>query len=301
MTPPLCRRIPRQSSRDRADYGSHQRCPRHASTRWCWLNMATLRALRTRLDCRHAAIPLCNVFALRSLFYCSRHLLPETTVPPATRELPSIRVLICHSDPLIAAGVAATLQEKHFQLVSQTSDTIGRFCSADVAIADYDSGMRLLGSGEVPGERIIILTHRYSRTSICDALEQGVWGYLLLGCSVEELVQSIRSVHGGTRALGPQVAARIAESLVLPLLTPRESEVLHQIILGLSNKRIALELSLSEGTVKAHVKSILAKLGAISRTHAVTLARRYGILSEEGDLSARSAQPGPRLHFCAET
>lgn len=210
----------------------------------------------------------------------------------ATREPPSISVLIAHRDPLIAAGLAATLQEQHFRLVTHATDTIGQpadaFCSADVAIADYESGIRLLSSRAFHRERIIILTHRDSQGSICDALEQGAWGYLLLGCSVEDLVQGIRSVHGGTRALGPLVAARIAERLVLPLLTKRESEVLRQIILGLSNKSIALELSLTEGTVKAHVKSILAKLGAISRTHAVAMALRYGILPEEGDWTRRS-------------
>jgi DNA-binding NarL/FixJ family response regulator len=161
--------------------------------------------------------------------------------------------------------------------------------AVDVTIADYESALRLLNSQEGRRLRVIVLTHRDSQASICHALEQGAWGYLLLGCSVADVVNGIRLVQGGTRALGPLVAARIAERLALPVLTHREGEVFRQIALGLSNKRIASELSLSVGTVKAHVKAILAKLGARSRTHAVALARRYGITPEEDDGISRPA------------
>ena len=210
------------------------------------------------------------------------------------RRAPSgICILVAHCDPLISAGLIAALREHQFNVLAQ-ADSIDRpstdFFCADVAIADYESGLHLLSSREVGRERVIILTDRDSQSSICHALELGAWGYLLLGCSVADLVNGIRMVHGGTRALGPLVAARIAARLTLPLLTNRENEVLGQIVLGLGNKSIASELCLSVGTVKAHVKSILAKLGAVSRTHAVAMARRYGILPEEAEGTPRSGR-----------
>jgi DNA-binding NarL/FixJ family response regulator len=205
----------------------------------------------------------------------------------------SICVLIAHSDPLMSAGLIAALREQQFAVLAQLPDSgdPSRIDSlpVDVTIADYQSALRLLNSQEGRRLRVIILTHRDSQASICHALEQGAWGYLLLGCSVADVVNGIRLVQGGTRALGPLVAARIAERLALPLLTHREGEVLRQIALGLSNKRIASELSRSVGTVKTHVKAILAKLGASSRTHAVALARRYGITPEEDDGISRPA------------
>lgn len=206
----------------------------------------------------------------------------------AAREPTGISVLIAHCDPLISAGLSAALQEQQFTVVAQALHSVPEspaddlVLPTDVVVSDYETGLQLLGSRELWRERVIILTHRDSQSSICQALEQGAGGYLLLGCSITALTGAIRSVHGGRRALDPAVAARLAERVALPLLTKREADVLRQIDFGLSNKGIGLELSLSVGTVKTHVKSILSKLGAVSRTHAVAMARHRGVLSEEG-------------------
>lgn len=189
-----------------------------------------------------------------------------------------IRVLITHGDPLISAGLAATLSRlRDFE----TATGGVRQPAADVVIADYESGLQVIGSGGVLGRRVMILTHSDSEAKICHALEQGARGYLLLGCSLQELVDGLRSVYMGGIALGPLVASRIADRMKQQALTPREGDILRYMMLGMSNKAIASKLTLAVGTVKTHVKSVLEKLNASSRTQAVSIAQRRGILRDE--------------------
>jgi len=188
-----------------------------------------------------------------------------------------IRVLIAHGDPLISAGLTATLSRlRDFEATTVAT----RQPAADVVIADYDSGLRLIASGGALGRRVMILTHSDSEAKICHALEEGARGYLLLGCSLQDLVDGLRSVHMGGIALGPLVASRIADRMKQQALTPREADILRYLMLGMSNKAIASKLSLAVGTVKTHVKSVLEKLDATSRTQAVSIAQRRGILRD---------------------
>jgi DNA-binding NarL/FixJ family response regulator len=188
-----------------------------------------------------------------------------------------IRVLIAHGDPLISAGLAATLSRlRDFD----TACGGARQPPADVVIADYESGLRLIASGGLE-RRVLILTHSDSEAKICHALEQGARGYLLLGCSLQDLVNGLRSVYMGGIALGPLVASRIADRMKQQALTPREGDILRYMMLGMSNKAIATKLTLAVGTVKTHVKSVLEKLNASSRTEAVSIAQRRGILRDE--------------------
>jgi DNA-binding NarL/FixJ family response regulator len=200
------------------------------------------------------------------------------------RRLREIHILVCHSDPLIAAGLEAVLSRRSdlkILIPGQGNEVAraGKEHVADVVIADYESGLRLSSTGRESRRRILILTHTHSEAQICRALERGVRGYLLLGCSSEELYDGIRSVYQGGVALGPQVACRIAENMKQRALTEREQGVLRQLMLGLSNKQIGNKFMLSEGTVKAHVKSIFAKLHARSRTEAIAIAHRRGLLA----------------------
>jgi DNA-binding NarL/FixJ family response regulator len=199
-----------------------------------------------------------------------------------------IKVLIAHSDPLISAGLSASLgTQRDFEVAvcnpapSASHPTARHLPSPDIVVADYDSGLQLTGSDSAHTVRVMILTHNNSETNICHALKQGVRGYLLLGCSLQDLIQGIRSMHIGGIALDPLVASRIAERMEQRALTRREEDILGQIMLGLSNKRIASNLTLAVTTVKTHVKSILRKLDAASRTEAVAIAQRRGILGEE--------------------
>jgi DNA-binding NarL/FixJ family response regulator len=200
---------------------------------------------------------------------------------------PRIRVLIAHTDPFIAAGLVSLLRKQHyFEVVVcsrllTSNATASYLPSADVAITDYDSGLRLLESAGVGNSRVMILTHSDREANICRALEQGVRGYLLIGCSLQELINGLRTVSAGGMALGPLVVSRVADRMKQQALTRREEDILRQVMLGLSNKGIALKLTLALGTVKTHVKAILGKLNASSRTEAVAIAQRRGILREE--------------------
>jgi DNA-binding NarL/FixJ family response regulator len=198
-----------------------------------------------------------------------------------------IKLLIAHSDPLISAGLAATLRKRRDFKVSVCNpestvshSTASHFPSPDVVVADYDSGLRLTERKDAWTDRVMILTHSDSEAKICHALEQGVRGYLLLGCALEDLMQGIRSMHIGGIALAPLVASRIADRMKQEVLTRREEDILGGIMLGLSNKRIASRLTLAVGTVKTYVKSILEKLDAASRTEAVAIAQRRGMVRE---------------------
>jgi DNA-binding NarL/FixJ family response regulator len=198
------------------------------------------------------------------------------------------RVLVAHSDPLIATGLTATLREQGLEVIARAMEAVVERASAsftpaaDVAITDYESGLRLLRAGVRSRQRVVILTHRDGEAEICHALEQGADGYLLQGCSVAEIVQGIRLTCDGGVVLSPLAASRVAERMKQQVpLTTRELEVLRQMMFGLSNKHMASALDLAVGTVKVHVKSVLRKLDAANRTHAVAVAQRRGLLSRE--------------------
>jgi DNA-binding NarL/FixJ family response regulator len=198
-----------------------------------------------------------------------------------------VRVLVVHADPLISAGLVATLNEPgRFNVAVDTLESVSTRWdessgSEAVLIADYDSALQMIGSSSPYRDKVIVVTGKGSESSISHALERGARGYFLLGCTVADLIRGIESVYDGAMAVGSSVASRIAERIAQRDLTKRECEILHQVMHGSSNKRVALALRVSEGTVKAHVKSILSKLGASNRTHAAAIARRRHIFSEE--------------------
>ena len=208
-----------------------------------------------------------------------------------------IHVLIAHCDPLIAAGLATVLRTRRdFKAVvcgpASTSQGMASHLSlADVVVADYDYGLRLIESAGTERHRVMILTHCTSEVKICRALEQGVRGYVLLGGSLQNLIDGLRSIHAGGVAVGPLVVTRMADWMKQRALTRREEEILRQLMLGFSNKIIAQKLALATGTVKSHVKAILRKLDAKSRTEAAAIARRRGILEEEGEPSPLERAP----------
>ena len=144
-----------------------------------------------------------------------------------------------------------------------------------------------------PAARAIVLSSFVDDDKLFPAVRAGAAGYLLKDVQPQELVEAIRTVHGGGALLHPQVAARLLEELTdATRSTPREREVLGLIGRGMPNKVIARELSLSEKTVKAHVSSILAKLGVTDRTQAALYAvprgpRRTGVRRTKDQWSAR--------------
>jgi DNA-binding NarL/FixJ family response regulator len=132
--------------------------------------------------------------------------------------------------------------------------------------------------GEFPDAKIVVLTTYKGDVQILRALKAGAQGYLLKNMFHKELLETIRAVHAGRKALSPEASYEIAEHATDDALTPAEINVLRLIAAGNANKQIADQLSITEETVKSRVKSILSKLGANDRTHAAMIGLKRGII-----------------------
>jgi DNA-binding NarL/FixJ family response regulator len=201
-----------------------------------------------------------------------------------------IRVLAVDDHALLRDGIAALIgNQSDMELVAEASNgreaiELFRQHHPDVTLMDLQmpemGGIDALSAirGEFPEARIIVLTTYAGDVQVFRALKAGARAFLLKGLLRKELLDTIRAVHAGQRRLPPEIAAEIAEHSTDSALTPREIDVLRLIAGGNANKEIAARLSLTEETVKGHVKNILAKLDANDRTHAVTIGLKRGII-----------------------
>src|ERR1700689_2041957 len=201
-----------------------------------------------------------------------------------------IRILSVDDHQLLREGIAAVLEgQSDMTLVGQASngrEGIESFRQhrPDVTLMDLRmpdmSGIEAITAirSDFPMARIIVLTTYAGDVQAAGALRAGASGYLLKNLVRKELLETIRAVHAGKRRVPPEIATDIAEHVADDALTEREVEVLRRVAAGKSNKMIAAELNISEGTVKTHMKSILPKLDASDRTHAVMIALKRGIL-----------------------
>jgi len=203
---------------------------------------------------------------------------------------PRIRVLVVDDHPMLREGVAAVLAlQPDMVLVGEAGDGAEavarhRELRPDVTLMDLQmpgmTGLEAIEAirAEVPTARIVVLTTYAGDVQALRALKAGATGYLLKSTLRRELLDTIRNVHAGRRQLQPEVAHEIAIHAVDEALSEREIHVLRLVAAGRANKQIAWDLSLSEDTVKAHLKSIFAKLDVADRTHAVTVAARRGVI-----------------------
>jgi DNA-binding NarL/FixJ family response regulator len=201
-----------------------------------------------------------------------------------------IRVLSVDDHPLLLEGIAALIGiQSDMQLIGEASngrEALEQFRKhhPDITLMDLQmpemSGIDAISAirGEFPDARIIVLTTYAGDFQVSRALKAGARGYLLKGMLRQELLEAIRAVHAGKKRLSAEVAAEIAEHATDDVLTPREIDVLRLVAKGNANKEIAGKLSVTEETVKGHVKNILAKLGVHDRTHAVTIGLKRGII-----------------------
>lgn len=201
-----------------------------------------------------------------------------------------IRILTVDDHQLLREGIAAVLEgQEDMTLVGEAGsgrEAIESFrqLRPDVTLMDLRmpdmSGIEAITAirAEFPNARIIVLTTYTGDVQAAAALRAGAAGYLLKNLVRKELIETIRAVHVGKRRVPPEIATEIAEHVADDALTERELEVLRAVAAGKSNKLIAAELDISEGTVKTHMKSILPKLDASDRTHAVMIALKRGIL-----------------------
>jgi len=201
-----------------------------------------------------------------------------------------IRILLADDHPILRQGVRAlAADEVDMEFVAEASsglEAIEEFRKhrPDVVLIDLQMpGMNGLEAiiairEEFPEARFVVLTTYAGDAQILRALKAGARAYLLKSLLRRELLDTIRAVHAGQKRIPAEIAAQLADHLADDSLTSREIDVLRLIAAGNANKIVADKLSITEETVKGHVKSILSKLGANDRTHAVTIGLKRGII-----------------------
>jgi len=198
--------------------------------------------------------------------------------------------MIVDDHPLLRGGIIAVIQcEPDMLLVAEGSNgkeavSLYRTHRPDVTLMDQQmpemDGISATAAirAEWPDARVLILTTYRGDALALRALKAGASGYMLKSMIRTDLLEAIRAVHAGRRHIPREVATELAQHVTDELLSPRELEVLKHVAAGNSNRRIAAQLAVSEDTVKSHMKSIMSKLGANDRTHAVTIALKRGII-----------------------
>jgi len=201
-----------------------------------------------------------------------------------------IRILTVDDHPVLREGIAAIVAaEPDMMVVAEAGNgreaiELYRVHRPDITLMDLQmplmSGTDAIAAIRVdfPNARIIVLSTYSGDVQAVRALKAGASGYLLKSMVRKELADTIRSVHAGRKKIPPEIAIKMAEHHGDDALTEREIEILRQVAAGNANKMIADNFSISEQTVKAHMRNILSKLGANDRTHAVTIALQRGII-----------------------
>ena len=201
-----------------------------------------------------------------------------------------IRILLADDHPVLRQGVRAlAADEEDMEFVAEASsgrEAIEEFRNhrPDVVLIDLQmpdmngTDVMIAIRSEFPDARFIVLTTYAGDVQISRALKAGARGYLLKSLLRRELLDTIRAVYAGQKRIPAELAEQVADHLADDSLTSREIEVLSLIAAGNANKIVADKLSITEETVKGHVKSILSKLGANDRTHAVTIGLKRGII-----------------------
>jgi len=201
-----------------------------------------------------------------------------------------IRVLSADDHPLLREGIAALIgNQTDMELVAEACngrEALEQFRKhrPDITLMDLQmpemNGIDAISAirCEFPEARIIILTTHAGDVQVSRAFKAGARAYLLKGSLRNQLLETIRAVHAGQKRVSSEVAAEVVEHSTDDALTPREVDVLRLVAKGNANKEIGAQLSLTEETVKSHIRNILAKLEARDRTHAVTIGAKRGII-----------------------
>ncbi|APW39566.1 hypothetical protein RD110_22050 [Rhodoferax koreense] len=207
-----------------------------------------------------------------------------------TSNLP-IRIFVSHTDAIAQAGLSSACRNiDDFEVVEHCVSSSAY--PVDIVATDFESGLALLSSPmDSDYGKVLIITTNDRESDIRLALKKGAKGYLLQGCSLEELATAIRQASAGSVYVGTHIAHRLAESIFEESLTLREEEVLQFVVEGFCNKEIARELGLAVGTIKSHLRTVFGKLNVKSRTHAVAVAERRGLVSR----GRRLGGPGGRV------
>lgn len=214
----------------------------------------------------------------------------STSISISTSTGCQIRVMTVDDHPLLREGVAGAIEvQPDMRLVAEAQDGLDALETfrrhrphvtlMDVRMRGMD-GIAALKAirAEFPCARVVMLSSFGAPAQLLEAAQAGAAGYLMKDALRKDLLDTIRAVHAGARRFPSALAVQLAEHVADQHLTSRETTVLKLVAEGRSNKRIGGQLDIAEGTVKAHMKSILGKLVASDRTHAVTIAVRRGII-----------------------
>lgn len=200
----------------------------------------------------------------------------------------AIRILLADDHPPLRAGLAAILNSQpDLQVVAEAGsgrEVMDSPEAADVYVLDLrmpdGDGIQTIKDliARDPAAKVMVLTTYDNEEDIFRALEAGARGYLLKDTTREEIITAVRQIHGGDRYLPQAVAARLADRLIRPSLTPRELDVLRLVSRGRTNKEMASAMFISEETVKTHMKSLFQKLGVHDRAEAVSVSLQRGLI-----------------------
>jgi two-component system, NarL family, response regulator len=220
----------------------------------------------------------------------------EMAVKPSSSSSDAvITVMIVDDHPVVREGLAAIFKsQKDIKVVGEASNgeeacELSDQLLPDVLLLDLrmpkKDGLQVineLSGRRGPKPRIIVMTTYESEEDIRRTLKAGARGFLAKGTAPQQIRDAVRRVAQGESLLPPAIASKLAESMAHPELSERELQVLQYMASGRSNKEIGQVLYISENTVKAHVKSILAKLDAMGRTEAIAIATKRGLIVSPG-------------------
>ena len=201
-----------------------------------------------------------------------------------------IRIMVVDDHPIVREGFGGMIgTEPDMSVVAEArsgEEAIRLFRQhiPDVTLMDLRMpGMNGIATMDVilrefPQGRFIVLTTYDGDEDIYRALQAGAWAYLLKDMLIDEILTAIRAVHAGERRIPAAVGKRLAERMSGAALSGRELDVLQLLGKGKSNREVAVELAITEATVKGHVTNILSKLGVTDRTQAVIIALKRGLI-----------------------
>jgi len=188
------------------------------------------------------------------------------------------KVQLMHADPVVNAGLKSILCNMcDLNLCVDDSNPLTEL-SHTVVITDYRSGTEMMRQQQYDDVRVLIITHCDKEWEIRQAVQSGVHGYVLQNCVLSELEPAIVAISSGQHYLSEEANRSVADSWTRSTLTVRETDVLHLLGKGYCNKLIARELGIGVGTVKSHLKAVMAKLNVSARTQAVIVATQRGLL-----------------------
>ncbi|GIM67883.1 response regulator transcription factor [uncultured Nocardioides sp.] len=217
----------------------------------------------------------------------------------------TLRVVVADDEAMVRAGLRLLLDgEADLEVVGEAVDgedavRVVRDLRPDVVLMDVrmprlnglDAAREVLA--DVPGTQVVVLTTFDEDEVVDEALRRGVAGFLLKSSPPEAMLDAVRRAAAGQGVIDPSVVPGVIRRLghapaarrrapELDLLTPRETDVLRLVGLGLSNAEIAADLYLGETTVKTHLGRVLDKLGLRDRARAIAWAHRSGLLEDDG-------------------